>query len=136
MASLLYQTIEQISRKSTLNGGDRRGIGRRDDRCRAESFNRPRKNSAQSSIQTPGKLTCSPCVTYSEVIDPKRNSRWRKAKRIDPKTPYGQRVLIPNRPTCSGRIAAQTAKNKSSSRGARGERDTIYNEYNAASANW
>jgi len=53
-----------------------------------------------------------------------------------PNAVVGSEVLIPKPTDVLGRIAAQTAKQVIMQKVREAERDTIYNEYNAASASW
>src|SRR5882672_6543412 len=131
MASLLYQTIEQISREKHIEPEvivaaiedamivAARKFYKTEEELRAK-FN---PDSGQIDV-----VAVRPVV--EEVTDPKKEFTLAEAKRIDPNAVVGSEVLIPKPTDVLGRIAAQTAKQVIMQKVREAERDTIYNEYN------
>ena len=131
MASLLYQTIEQISREKHIEPEvivaaiedamivAARKFYKTEEELRAK-FN---PDSGQIDV-----VAVRPVV--EEVTDPKKEFTLAEAKRIDPNAVIGSEVVIPKPTDVLGRIAAQTAKQVIMQKVREAERDTIYNEYN------
>src|SRR3981189_2878906 len=131
MASLLYQTIEQISREKHIEPEvivaaiedamivAARKFYKTEEELRAK-FN---PDSGQIDV-----VAVRPVV--EQVTDPKKEFTLAEAKRIDPNAVVGSEVLIPKPTDVLGRIAAQTAKQVIMQKVREAERDTIYNEYN------
>jgi len=131
MASLLYQTIEQISREKHIEPEvivaaiedamivAARKFYKTEEELRAK-FN---PDSGQIDV-----VAVRPVV--EEVTDPKKEFTLAEAKRIDPNAVVGSEVVIPKPTDVLGRIAAQTAKQVIMQKVREAERDTIYNEYN------
>src|SRR6266576_2719572 len=130
MASLLYQTIEQISREKHIEPEvivaaiedamivAARKFYKTEEELRAK-FN---PDSGQIDV-----VAVRPVV--EEVTDPKKEFTLAEAKRIDPNAVIGSEVGIPKPTDVLGRIAAQTAKQVIMQKVREAERDTIYNEY-------
>src|SRR6266705_3171967 len=131
MASLLFQTIEQISREKHIEPEvivaaiedamivAARKFYKTEEELRAK-FN---PDSGQIDV-----FAVRPVV--EEVSDPKKEFTLAEARRIDPNAVVGSEVVIPKPTDVLGRIAAQTAKQVIMQKVREAERDTIYNEYN------
>ncbi len=131
MASLLFQTIEQISREKHIEPEvivaaiedamivAARKFYKTEEELRAK-FN---PDSGQIDV-----FAVRPVV--EEVTDPKKEFTLAEARRIDPNAVVGSEVVIPKPTDVLGRIAAQTAKQVIMQKVREAERDTIYNEYN------
>src|SRR4030081_2132581 len=131
MASLLYQTIEQISREKHIEPEvivaaiedamivAARKFYKTEEELRAK-FN---PDSGQIDV-----VAVRPVV--EEVTDPKKEFTLAEAKRIDPNAVIGSEGVIPKPTDVLGRIAAQTAKQVIMQKVREAERDTIFNEYN------
>src|ERR1700731_2393986 len=131
MASLLYQTIEQISREKHIEPEvivaaieDAMIVAAR-KYYKTEEDLRAKFNPDSGQVDV---YAVRPVV--EEVTDPKKEFTLAEAKRVDPNAVVGSEVLIP-RPTGGlGRIAAQTAKQVIMQKVREAERDTIFSEYN------
>src|SRR6266446_1883923 len=131
MASLLYQTIEQISREKHIEPEvivaaiedamivAARKFYKTEEELRAK-FN---PDSGQIDV-----VAVRPVV--EEVTDPKKEFTLAEAKKFDPNVEVGGEIVIQKPTTVLGRIAAQTAKQVIMQKVREAERDTIYNEYN------
>src|SRR5712672_1981283 len=131
MASLLYQTIEQISREKHIEPEvivaaieDAMIVAAR-KYYKTEEDLRAKFNPDSGQIDV---FAVRPVV--EEVTDPKKEFTLAEAKRIDPSAVVGSEVVIPKPTDVLGRIAAQTAKQVIMQKVREAERDTIYNEYN------
>src|SRR5467141_3333074 len=131
MASLLYQTIEQISREKHIEPEvivaaieDAMIVAAR-KYYKTEEELRAKFNPDSGQIEV---FAVRPVV--EEVTDPKKEFTLAEAKRIDPNAVVGSEVVIPKPTDVLGRIAAQTAKQVIMQKVREAERDTIYNEYN------
>src|SRR5467141_763407 len=131
MASLLYQTIEQISREKHIEPEvivaaieDAMIVAARKF-YKTEEELRAKFNPDSGKIDVVG---VRPLV--EEGTDPKKEFTLAEAKRIDPNAVIGSEVVIPKPTDVLGRIAAQTAKQVIMQKVREAERDTIYNEYN------
>jgi N utilization substance protein A len=130
MASLLYQTIEQISREKHIEPEiivaaieDAMVVAAR-KYYRTEEDLRAKFNPDTGHIDV-----FSVHVVVEEVTDPKREMTVAEARKKDPKAEVGAEI-VQSRPTdVLGRIAAQTAKQVIMQKVREAERDTIYNEY-------
>src|SRR5437879_596674 len=131
MASLLYQTIEQISREKHIEPEvivaaiedamivAARKFYKTEEELRAK-FN---PDSGQVDVYAVRAVV-------DEVTDPKREVSLAEGRKIDPNAVVGSEVVIPKPTDVLGRIAAQTAKQVIMQKVREAERDTIYNEYN------
>ena len=131
MASLLYQTIEQISREKHIEPEvivaaieDAMIVAAR-KYYKTEEDLRAKFNPDSGQIEV---FAVRPVV--EEVTDPKKEFTLEEAKRIDPSAVVGGEVIIPKPTDVLGRIAAQTAKQVIMQKVREAERDTIFNEYN------
>src|SRR6202045_4734308 len=131
MASLLYQTIEQISREKHIEPEvivaaieDAMVVAAR-KYYKTEEDVRAKFNPDTGQVDV---FAVRPVV--EEVTDPKKEFTLAEAKRIDPNAEVGSEVLIPKPTDVLGRIAAQTAKQVIMQKVREAERDTIFNEYN------
>ena len=131
MASLLYQTIEQISREKHIEPEvivaaieDAMIVAAR-KYYKTEEELRAKFNPDSGQIDV---FAVRPVV--EEVTDPKKEFTLAEAKRIDPSAVVGSEVVIPKPTDVLGRIAAQTAKQVIMQKVREAERDTIFNEYN------
>src|ERR1700687_1944169 len=131
MASLLYQTIEQISREKHIEPEvivaaieDAMIVAAR-KYYKTEEDLRAKFNPDSGQIDV---FAVRPVV--EEVTDPKKEFTLAEAKRIDPNAEVGSEIVIPKPTDVLGRIAAQTAKQVIMQKVREAERDTIFNEYN------
>src|ERR1700731_4778859 len=131
MASLLYQTIEQISREKHIEPEvivaaieDAMIVAAR-KYYKTEEDLRAKFNPDSGQVDV---YAVRPVV--EEVTDPKKEFTLAEAKRVDPNAVVGSEVLIPKPTDVLGRIAAQTAKQVIMQKVREAERDTIFNEYN------
>src|ERR1035437_3536687 len=131
MASLLSQTIEQISREKHIEPEviiaaieDAMVVAARKF-YKTEEDLRARFNPDSGQVDV---FAVRPVV--EEVTDPKKEFTLAEAKRIDPNAEIGSEILIPKPTDVLGRIAAQTAKQVIMQKVREAERDTIFNEYN------
>src|SRR5271167_1756136 len=131
MASLLYQTIEQISREKHIEPEvivaaieDAMIVAAR-KYYKTEEDLRAKFNPDSGQVEV---FAVRPVV--EEVTDPKKEFTLAEAKRIDPNAEIGGEVIIPKPTDVLGRIAAQTAKQVIMQKVREAERDTVFNEYN------
>src|SRR6202163_221909 len=131
MASLLYQTIEQISREKHIEPEvivaaieDAMIVAARKF-YKTEEDLRAKFNPDSGQVDV---FAGRPVV--EEVTDPKKEFTLAEAKRIDPNAEVGSEIVIPKPTDVLGRIAAQTAKQVIMQKVREAERDTIFNEYN------
>jgi transcription termination/antitermination protein NusA len=131
MASLLFQTIEQISREKHIEPEviiaaieDAMVVAARKF-YKTEEDLRAKFNPDSGQVDV---FAVRPVV--EEVADPKREFTLAEAKKIDPNVEVGGEVVIRKPTDVLGRIAAQTAKQVIMQKVREAERDTIYNEYN------
>src|ERR1017187_4989356 len=130
MASLLYQTIEQISREKHIEPEviiaaieDAMIVAARKF-YKTEEDIRAKFNPDSGQVDV---FAVRPVV--EEVTDPKKEFTLAEAKKFDPNAVVGGEVVM-RRPTdVLGRIAAQTAKQVIMQKVRKAERDTIFNEY-------
>src|SRR6202163_4779260 len=131
MASLLYQTIEQISREKHIEPEvivaaieDAMIVAARKF-YKIEEDIRAKFNPDSGQIDV---FAVRPVV--EEVTDSKKEFTLAEAKRFDPNVEVGGEIVIPKPTAVLGRIAAQTAKQVIMQKVREAERDTIFNEYN------
>jgi N utilization substance protein A len=130
MASLLYQTIEQISREKHIEPEvivaaieDAMVVAAR-KYYRTEEDLRSKFNPETGHVDV-----YSVHVVVEEVADPLKEISLTDARKQNPEIEVGGEITA-NKPTeVLGRIAAQTAKQVILQKVREAERDTIYNEY-------
>jgi N utilization substance protein A len=130
MASLLYQTIEQISREKHIEPDvivaaieDAMVVAAR-KYYKTEEDLRSKFNAETGHVDV-----FSVRVVVEEVADPLREISLVDARKQQPDIEAGQEVTQPKPTEVLGRIAAQTAKQVILQKVREAERDTIYNEY-------
>src|ERR1700732_1802764 len=131
MASLLYQTIEQISREKHIEPEvivaaieDAMIVAAR-KYYKTEEDLRAKFNPDSGQIDV---FAVRPVV--EEVTDPKKEFTLAEAKRFDPSAVVGGEIVIPKPTEVLGRIAAQTAKQVIMQKVREAERENIFAEYN------
>ncbi|HEX2711248.1 MAG TPA: transcription termination factor NusA [Candidatus Acidoferrales bacterium] len=131
MASLLYQTIEQISREKHIEPEvivaaieDAMVVAAR-KYYKTEEELRSKFNPETGQVDVYAVR-----VVVEEVADPKREVTLPEARKYDPNAQVGGEILITRPTDVLGRIAAQTAKQVIMQKVREAERDTIFNEYN------
>src|SRR6204780_3071800 len=130
MASLLYQTIEQISREKHIEPEiivaaieDAMVVAAR-KYYRTEEDLRSRFNPESGQVDV-----FSVHTVVEEVTDPLREISLGDAKKRQPEIEVGGEVIEAKPTDVLGRIAAQTAKQVILQKVREAERDTIYNEF-------
>src|SRR6201997_1158922 len=130
MASLLYQTIEQISREKHIEPEvivaaieDAMVVAAR-KYYRTEEELRSKFNPDTGHVDV-----FSVRAVVEEVTDPLREISLADAKKKNPDAEVGTEILTPKPTDVLGRIAAQTAKQVILQKVREAERDTIYNEF-------
>src|SRR6202045_4131321 len=130
MASLLYQTIEQISREKHIEPEiigaaieDAMVVAAR-KYYRTEEDLRSRFNPESGQVDVYSVHT-----VVEEVTDPLREISLGDAKKRQPEIEVGGEVIETKPTDVLGRIAAQTAKQVILQKVREAERDTIYNEF-------
>src|SRR6202171_894938 len=131
MASLLYQTIEQISREKHIEPEvivaaieDAMIVAAR-KYYKTEEDLRAKFNPDSGQIDV---FAVRPVV--EEITDAKKEFTLAEAKRFDPNVEVGGEIVIPKSTAVLGRIAAQTAKQVIMQKVREAERDTVFNEFN------
>src|SRR3984893_13037807 len=130
MASLLYQTIEQISREKHIEPEiivaaieDAMVVAAR-KYYRTEEELRSKFNPETGQVDV-----FSVHMVVEEVADPVREISLSAARKRNPEIELGGEVTETKPTDVLGRIAAQTAKQVISQKVREAERDTIYNEF-------
>ncbi|HKS67423.1 MAG TPA: transcription termination factor NusA [Candidatus Acidoferrales bacterium] len=130
MASLLYQTIEQISREKHIEPEvivaaieDAMLVAAR-KYYRTEEELRSKFNAETGQVDV-----YSVHVVVDEVADPLREISLAEARKQSPTVEVGGQIVHPKPTDVLGRIAAQTAKQVILQKVREAERDTIYNEF-------
>src|SRR5216684_9076031 len=130
MASLLYQTIEQISREKHIEPEiivaaieDAMVVAAR-KYYRTEEELRSRFNPETGQVDV-----YSVHMVVEEVTDPKKEIGLAEAKKKNPAAEVGTEIVEAKPTDVLGRIAAQTAKQVILQKVREAERDTIFNEY-------
>jgi len=130
MASLLYQTIEQISREKHIEPEiivaaieDAMVVAAR-KYYRTEEDLRSKFNPESGQIDV-----FSVHIVVEEVADPLREISLTDARKQSPAIEVGGEITHPKPTDVLGRIAAQTAKQVILQKVREAERDTIYNEF-------
>ncbi len=131
MASLLYQTIEQISREKHIEPEiivaaieDAMVVAAR-KYYKTEEDMRSRFNPDTGQVEVYAVR-----AVVEEVADPKKEMTLAEARKYNPDVEVGGEILIVKPTDVLGRIAAQTAKQVIMQKVREAERDTIFNEYN------
>jgi N utilization substance protein A len=131
MASLLNQTIEQISREKHIDPSviiaaveDAMVVAARKF-YKTEEDMRGRYNPESGQVDVFGVRQ-----VVETVSDPLREMALEEARRHDPEAQVGGEILFPKSTEMLGRIAAQTAKQVILQKVREAERDTIFNEFN------
>ncbi len=131
MASLLYQTIEQISREKHIEPEvivaaieDAMVVAAR-KYYKTEEELRSKFNPDTGQVDV-----FAARMVVEEVADPKREVTLAEARKTHPDAEVGSEILFPKPTDVLGRIAAQTAKQVIMQKVREAERDTIFNEYN------
>jgi len=131
MASLLSQTIEQISREKHIEPEvivaaieDAMVVAAR-KYYKTEEDLRSKFNAETGQVEVYAVR-----VVVEEVADPKREITLAEARKSNPQAEVGGEILIVRPTDVLGRIAAQTAKQVIMQKVREAERDTIFNEYN------
>jgi N utilization substance protein A len=130
MASLLYQTIEQISREKHIDPEvivsaieDAMVVAAR-KYYKTEEDLRAKFNPDSGQVDV-----FSVRVVVEEVADPNREWTLAEAKKHKSDAEVGAEIVTPRPTDVLGRIAAQTAKQVIMQKVREAERDTVYNEY-------
>jgi N utilization substance protein A len=131
MASLLYQTIEQISREKHIEPEiivqaieDAMVVAAR-KYYKTEEDLRSKFNPETGQVDVYAVRT-----VVEEVTDPRREATLEEARKIVPDIEIGGELMSPRPTDVLGRIAAQTAKQVIMQKVREAERDTIFNEFN------
>src|SRR5713101_5758142 len=131
MASLLYQTIEQISREKHIEPEiivaaieDAMVVAAR-KYYKTEEDLRSKFNPETGQVDVYAVR-----MVVEEVADPKREVTLTEGRKFDPAAEVVGAILIVRRTDVRGRIAAQTAKQVIMQKVREAERDTIFNEFN------
>src|SRR5216683_1665916 len=131
MASLLYQTIEQISREKHIEPEiivaaieDAMIVAAR-KYYKTEEDLRAKFNPDSGQIDVFAVRT-----VVEEVTDPKREVTLAEARKMQPDIEVGGEITAVKPTDVLGRIAAQTAKQVIMQKVREAERETVYNEYN------
>jgi N utilization substance protein A len=130
MASLLYQTIEQISREKHIE--PEIIVAAIEDAMvvAARKFYKTEEELRAKFDQESGQISVFAVRTVvEEVADPNREWTLAEAKKQVPTAEVGSEIMIPRPTDMLGRIAAQTAKQVIMQKVREAERDTVYNEY-------
>jgi N utilization substance protein A len=130
MASLLYQTIEQISREKHIE--PEIIIAAIEDAMvvAARKFYKTEEELRAKFDQESGQISVVAVrMVVEEVADPNREWTLAEAKKQDPNAEIGVEITMVRPTDMLGRIAAQTAKQVIMQKVREAERDTVYNEY-------
>jgi N utilization substance protein A len=131
MASMLYQTIEQISREKHID--PEVIVAALEDAMvvAARKYYKTEENLRGKLDQDSGEIKVFAVRNVvEEVADPKNEMSLDEARKHDPKVEVGGEVLFPRPTEVLGRIAAQTAKQVIMQKVREAERDMVFNEYN------
>jgi N utilization substance protein A len=131
MSSLLYQTIEQISREKHIEPEvivaaieDAMVVAAR-KYYKTEEELRSKFNPETGHVDVFAVRT-----VVEEVTDPQKEMTLAEARKVDPNAEIGGEVHFARPTEVLGRIAAQTAKQVIMQKVREAERDTVFNEYN------
>ena len=130
MASLLYQTIEQISREKHIEPEVIVAAIEEAMVVAARKFYKSDEDLRSKFNQETGQVELYAVRTVVEdIVDPVREITLTEARKQQPAIEVGGEI-VQNRPTdVLGRIQAQTAKQVILQKVREAERDTIYNEF-------
>jgi len=131
MATLLYQTIEQISREKHIDPEiivaaieDAMVVAAR------KYYKTEEELRSKFNPQTGQVDVYAVRVAVEEVTDPKREISLADARKQNPTVELGGEILLVRPTDVLGRIAAQTAKQVIMQKVREAERDIIFNEFN------
>src|ERR1017187_3918679 len=130
MASLLYQTIEQISRDKHIE--PEIIIAAIEDAMvvAARKYYKTEEDLRAKFDLESGQISVFAVrAVVEEVTDANREWTLVEAKKHDPNAQVGTDIIMARPTDVLGRIAAQTAKQVIMQRVREAERDTVYNEY-------
>jgi len=130
MASLLYQTIEQISREKHIE--PEIIVAAIEDAMvvAARKFYKTEEDLRAKFDPESGQISVFAVRSVvEEVTDPNREWTLAEAKKQDPNATVGTDIIMIRPTDVLGRIAAQTAKQVIMQKVREAERDTVYNEY-------
>src|SRR5574337_207653 len=131
MATLLYQTIEQISREKHIE--PEIIVAAIEDAMVVAARKYYKTDEDLRSKFNPGTGQVDVYAVrqvVEEVADPKREVTLAEARKVDPAVEVGGEIQTVKPTDVLGRIAAQTAKQVIMQKVREAERDTIFNEYN------
>src|SRR6202035_5554221 len=130
MASLLYQTIEQISREKHIEPDVIVAAIEDAMVVAARKFYKTEEDlRAKFNPETGQVDVFSVHIVVEEVTDPKKEISLAEAKKKNPAAEIGTEILGPKPTDVLGRIAAQTAKQVILQKVREAERETIYSEF-------
>jgi len=131
MASMLFQTIEQISREKHIEPDVIVAAIEDAMVVAARKYYKTEEDLRAKFNQESGQVDVYAVrVVAEEVADPKKEITLAEARKIDPAAEVGGEIFFPKPTDVLGRIAAQTAKQVIMQKVREAERDTIFNEYN------
>ncbi|HEY4683375.1 MAG TPA: transcription termination factor NusA [Candidatus Acidoferrales bacterium] len=131
MASLLYQSIEQLSREKHI--APEIIVSAVEDAVLVASrkfFKGTEELRAKFNKETGNVDVFAVKVVVEEVTSPGKEITLPEARKTDPKAEIGSELSFPKPTEQLGRIAAQTAKQVIFQKVREAERDTIFKEYN------
>jgi N utilization substance protein A len=130
MPSLLYQTIEQISREKRIEPEvivaaieDAMVVAAR------KYYKTDEELRSKFNPETGHVDVYAVRIAVEEVTDPKREVTLAEARKYDPKAELGGEIFLARATDVLGRIAAQTAKQVIMQKVREAERDIIFNEF-------
>ncbi|HXW55925.1 MAG TPA: transcription termination factor NusA [Candidatus Cybelea sp.] len=130
MASLLYQTIEQISREKHIEPDVIVAAIEDAMLVAARKFYRTEEDLRSKFNPETGQVNVySVHTVVEEVTDPLREISLTEARKQSPEIEVGGEIVHTKPTDVLGRIAAQTAKQVILQKVREAERDTIYNEF-------
>jgi transcription termination/antitermination protein NusA len=130
MASLLYQTIEQISREKHIEPDVIVAAIEDAMLVAARKFYRTEEDLRSKFNPETGQVNVySVHTVVEEVTDPLREISLSEARKQSPEIEVGGEIVHTKPTDVLGRIAAQTAKQVILQKVREAERDTIYNEF-------
>ena len=130
MASLLYQSIEQLSREKHID--PEIIVSAVEDAILVASrkfFKGTEELRAKFNKETGNVDVFAVKVVVEEVTNPAKEMTVEEARKLDPKAEIGTEFVFPKPTVQLGRIAAQTAKQVIFQKVREAERDIIFNEY-------
>ena len=131
MASLLYQTIEQISREKHIEPEIIVAAVEDAMVVAARKYYKTEEDLRSKFNPETGQVDVFAVrAVVEEVTDPRREISLAEARKLDSAVEVGGEILTFKPTDVLGRIAAQTAKQVIMQKVREAERDTIFNEYN------